>query len=78
MDRIMIDLRNENECSQIRKIFTNKDLVSVEDLLDMICELDDRVSDLTDEIRDIKQDLEDNYKRISIEDQVGISERDFI
>lgn len=78
MDRIMIDLRNENECSQIRKIFTNKDLVSVEDLLDMICELDDRVSDLTDEINYINQDIEDNYKKISIEDQVGISERDFI
>ena len=78
MERIMIDLRNENECSQIRKIFTNKDLVSVEDLLDMICELDDRVSDLEDEINYIKQDIEDNYRQISIEEQVDISDRDFI
>lgn len=69
MDRIMIDLRNENECSQIRKIFTNKDLVSVEDLLDMICELDDKVSGLEEQIKDMEQDIEDNYRPISKAEQ---------
>lgn len=76
MDRIKIDIRSES--NQIRKIFYKLDLVSVEDLLDKIVELDDRVSDLEDEINYINQDIEDNYKRISIEDQVGISESDFI
>lgn len=76
MDRIKIDIRSES--NQIQKIFYGKDLVSIEDLLDKIVELDDRVSDLEDEIRDINQDIEDNYKRISIEDQVGISNSDFI
>ena len=78
MERIMIDLRNENECSQIRKIFTNKDLASVEDLLDKICELDDRVSDLEDKIRDIEQDIEDNYRKIDLSEQYGIDNKDFI
>ena len=76
MERIKIDIRNES--NQIQKIFYGKDLVSVEDLLDKITELDDQVSDLTDKINYINQDIEDNYKKISIEDQVGISERDFI
>ena len=76
MDRIKIDIRTEG--NQIQKIFYGKDLVSVEDLLDMICELDDRVSDLEDEINYIKQDIEDNYRQISIEEQVDISDRDFI
>lgn len=76
MDRIKIDIRSE--ANQVRKIFYNKDLVSIEDLLDKIVELDDRVSDLEDEIRDINQDIEDNYKRISVAEQYDINDEDFI
>ena len=78
MERIMIDLRNENECSQIRKIFANKDLVTLEEILDMICELDDKVSDLEDKIRDMEQDIEDNYRQIDVSEQYGIDDRDFM
>ena len=76
MDRIKIDIRSE--ANQVRKIFYNQDLVSIEDLLDKIVELDDRVSDLEDEIRDINQDIEDNYKRISVAEQYDIDDKDFI
>ena len=78
MERIMIDLRNENECSQIRKIFENKDLVTLEEILDTLCEYDDKVSDLEDKIRDIEQDIEDNYRKIDLSEQYGIDNKDFI
>ena len=67
MEKVKVDIREES--NQVRKIFYKKDLVSIEDLLDMICELDDRVSDLEDEINYIKQDIEDNYRKIPVSEQ---------
>lgn len=42
-----------------------------EDLISEIDKLEEKYSDL-------KQDLEDNYRPISVSEQVGISDRDFI
>ena len=67
MERIKIDIRNES--NQIQKIFYGKDLVSVEDLLDMICELDDKVSGLEQQKKDMEQDIEDNYRKIPVSEQ---------
>lgn len=78
---------NLKECDDVYVLdeFKNKDLVSVEELLDKISELAAEVEDLKDDLdevkreyEDLEQDLEDNYKPISYAEQVGYSERDFI
>lgn len=40
-------------------------------------ELQEENIKLKQELEELKQDIEDNYKRIDVSDQVGISERDF-
>lgn len=48
---------------------------------DVISILEDLVSNyhiLKEKFEDYKKDIEDNYKPISIAEQVGISDRDFI
>ena len=55
-----------------------KELYSIVEILNRledVC-LDNEV--LEEEIQDLKQDIEDNYKQISVAEQVGIDYRDFI
>ncbi len=67
MENILVDIREESK--QIKRIFENKDLISIEDLLSKIEELDDDKGDLEDKIKDMEQDIEDNYKPISKAEQ---------
>lgn len=67
MEKLLVDIREESK--QIQRIFQNKDLVSIEDLLAKIEELDDDLSDKEDKIKEIKQDIEDNYKSIPKSEQ---------
>lgn len=67
MEKILVDIREESE--QIKRIFENKDLISIEDLLSKIEELDDDKGYLEDKIKDMEQDIEDNYKPISKSEQ---------
>ena len=67
MEKILVDIREESK--QIKRIFENKDLISIEDLLSKIEELDDDKGYLEDKIKDMKQDIEDNYKPISKSEQ---------
>ena len=67
MERILIDIREESK--QIQRIFENKDIISLEDLIAKVEELDDDVSDREDKIRDLEQDIQDNYKPIRKEEQ---------
>lgn len=78
---------NLKECDDVYVLdeFKNKDLVSVEELLDKISELSSRVEELEDDLNeakreyeDLEQDLEDNYKPISLKEMYGVSDRDFI
>lgn len=78
---------NLKECDDVYVLdeFRNKDLVSIEELLDKIGELSSRVEELEDELNeakrdyeDLEQDLEDNYKRIPLSEMYGISNKDFI
>lgn len=59
MEKILVDIREENE--SIRDYFKNKDLVSVDDLLnaidDLICERDNLEEKLED-----KEEEPDAYK----------------
>lgn len=52
--------------------------ISVESLLDMIFDLLNEVHIKEELLEDMEQDIQDNYKRISISEQVGISDKDFI
>lgn len=67
MEKILVDIREESK--QIKRIFENKDLISIEDLLSKIEELDDDKGYLEDKIKDMEQDIEDNYKPISKSEQ---------
>lgn len=77
MENVLIDIRKESK--QIQRIFNNQDLVSVEDLLAMIEELDDQLSGLEDEYNDFKNDVEENYKLKDYDpyDEFGVSRSDF-
>ena len=67
MEKILVDIREESK--QIKRIFENKDLISIKDLLSKIEELDDDKEYLEDRIKDMEQDIEDNYKPISKSEQ---------
>lgn len=77
---------NLKECDDVYVTdeFKNKDLVSVDDLLNKISELAAEVEKLEDDLKEVKrdykdleQDLEDNYKPISLKEMYGVSDRDF-
>lgn len=76
MDNVYVDLRNENKW--IRELFLNKDFVSVEDLLSKCEELKDELDHVIEEFEDFKKDVEDNYKRVELSEQLDISDRDFM
>lgn len=48
------------------------------ELINIISDLVDEYKTLEEEYEDFKQDVEDNYKPISVAEQVGYNERDFI
>lgn len=76
MKDIYVDLRTQNK--SMREAFKNKDLVSVYDLLDKIEDLTFELEAVKEEYEDFKRDVEDNYKYMPIDEQVGVSDRDFI
>lgn len=75
MDEIYIDMRNQNQW--IRKYFVNKDLVTIEDLLGVIEDLDYEVGVLNEKIEDMEQDIKDNYKPISHWEEYGLNPNDY-
>lgn len=58
MNEVYIDMRKENEW--IRKYF-KKDLVSVEDLIGCIENLDCEIDSLNEKIEELESDLKDEY-----------------
>ena len=75
MDEVYIDMRKENEW--IRKYFTS-DLVSIEDLLGCIEDLDGEIEHWKEKYEELEEDLRDNYRPIPYSQQVCVSDRDFI
>ena len=63
--------------SWIAKYF-DKDLISVDDLINKIEDLDGEIDSLKEKLEDMKQDIEENHQRVSVSSQVGINDRDFI
>ena len=76
MENIYVDIRNE--CDFIKDMFENKDIVSIEEIFNKLEDLVDEKTDLEIKFEDFKRDVEDNYKRISIEEQLDITDKDFI
>lgn len=76
MENVYVDIRNE--CDFIKDMFENKDIVSIEEIFRKLEDLVDEKTDLEIKFEDFKRDVEDNYKRISIEEQLDITDKDFI
>jgi predicted RNase H-like nuclease (RuvC/YqgF family) len=68
MNKIMINLEDENINWMIDKYFEGKYFVSIEELLDVISKLDDEVEELNYEIEELKNKINeveeepDNYE----------------
>lgn len=77
MENVLIDIRNESR--QIRRIFEGKDLVSVEDLLNVIEEQDDEIDELDSKMREMEEYYEENYtpKPYDPYEERGVSRSDF-
>lgn len=75
MDEVYIDMRKEN--AWIRKYF-NSDLVSIEELLATIEDLDGEIEHWKEKYQDLEEDLRENYKPIPYAEQVCVRDSDFI
>lgn len=69
MEQIMIDIRNERE--YLKRQFEGKDYITMEELLETIENIILDNERLEEELKDLQQDLEDNYKPISQNEQIG-------
>jgi len=72
MEQVLINLKDDY-CAK----FFNKDLVSIDEILNKLYELENDIDDLKEELEDLKADVRDNYRPVSYAEQVGYSERDF-
>ena len=77
MEQVYINLKDMNECFTKRYLQETfkKDLVSVDELIGLIEDLKGDYDEAQEKIEDLEQDIRDNYKHISIEEQIGYSER---
>lgn len=69
-------VKKENLGEIVEKHF-NKDLISIDDLIGLIEELDYHIDRLEEKINDIEQEIEDNYRPINNYSLYGVSESDF-
>lgn len=60
MEKIFIDIREENRW--ITKYFPNKDLITIEELLGVIEDLDSELEAWKEKYEDLELDLKENYK----------------
>ena len=73
MEKILINLEEDFH----RKYF-KKDIVSLEEILEKLEELDDEVEYIKEAYERLEEDIKENYRPIPVMDQIGMSERDFI
>ena len=77
LENVKIDIREESE--QIKRIFQNKDMVSIEDLIQTIEELDDEIEHLEEEKKELEEYYQENYnpKHYDAYEEYGVSRSDF-
>ena len=73
MEQIMINL----EDNFYRRYF-DKDVVTLEEVLRKVEDLDDEIEYLKEAYVRLEEDVNENYRAIPVSEQVGISDRDFI
>lgn len=52
--------------------------ITVDDAVDILSELVWEIERLETELNELRQDIEENYRPISLAEQYGISDKDFI
>lgn len=60
------------------KSFKEKDVYTWDEILDIIQDLESEKFRLEEELEDLKQDMEENYKRISANEQYEVYDDNFI
>ena len=75
MENILI---KTNESLVLIELYKGKETVSLDEILNLLEYLQMDNIKLREELDDVKRDLEENYKPIPLEEQYGISVRDFI
>lgn len=60
------------------KSFKEKDIYTWDEILDIIQDLESEKFRLEEELEDLKQDMEENYKRIPVNEQYEVYDDDFI
>lgn len=71
-------IRKEDLGKWIAKYFERKDLISIDDLICCIEDLDSEIDNLKYKIEELEQDIEENYRPISKAEQYDVNECDFI
>ena len=74
MDNVFI---KKNELSEWTQKYFKEELVSVDDLIRVIEDLDNEIENVKEKYEDFKQMVNDNYKPISASSMYGVSENDF-
>ena len=58
--------------------YFNKDVVTLEEVLRKLEDLDDEIEYLKEAYVRLEEDVNENYRAIPVSEQYGISDRDFI
>lgn len=69
MENIYIDLRQENKW--IRERLNNKDMISINDLMDEFEDLLFELEGVQEELKEFKNEVEENYEPIKYSKQIG-------
>lgn len=60
------------------KSFKEKDVYTWDEILDIIQDLESEKFRLEEELEDLKQNVEENYKKIPVNEQYEIYDHDFV
>lgn len=74
MENIYIKVEDLNKW--VAKYYPNKDLITIEDLIATIEDLDSELENKKIEYEELENNLHENYKPISPNQMYGISDRD--
>lgn len=73
MDKVLINLE-EDYC---RKYF-NKDIVTIDEILEKLNELDDELYEQKERYRELEEEVRECYRPIPLNDFYGVSDKDFL
>lgn len=75
MDKVYIKVEELNKW--VAKYFEGKDIITIDDLLGVIEDLDSELEQEKEKYEELENRLHDNYEPISPYKMYGINERDF-